>query len=120
MILTKEYMKRVSEAAHQVGAVFVLDCIASGTIWVDMEECGIDALISAPQKGWTGPACVGIVCLSELGYKRVNETVADTLVTNLERWCFVMQEYVRGGFKYYTTLPTNALRTFRDVMRETQ
>jgi len=118
MILPDEYIKRVAEAVHEVGGVLVIDCIASGTIWLDMEELGIDALISAPQKGWSGPCCVGIVALSENGYRRVQETEGDSLVTNLKMWCQVMSEYEKGRFKYYTSLPTDALRTFRDVMLE--
>jgi len=120
MILPDQYIKRVAEAVHDVGGVFVLDCVSSGTIWVDMEELGIDALISAPQKGWTGPCCVGIVALSERGYKRMWESESDSLVTNLKMWCSVMNEYAEGGFKYWTTLPTDALKVFRDVMLETK
>jgi len=120
MILPDEYIKRVTEAVHKYGGIFVLDCIASGTIWVDMAELGVDVLISAPQKGWSGPCCVGIVALSELAYQRMQETESDTLVTNLRMWCNVMTEYSEGRFKYYTTLPTDALRTFRDVMLETK
>jgi len=120
LILPDDYIKRVAEAVHEVGGVFVLDCIASGTIWLNMEELGIDALVSAPQKGWSGPCCVGIVALSERGYRRVQETDCDSMVTNLKEWCNVMAEYEAGRFKYYTTLPTDALRTFRDVMLETK
>jgi len=118
MILPDEYIKRVADAVHDVGGVLVIDCIASGTVWLDMKELGIDALISAPQKGWSGPCCVGIVALSERGYCRVQETEADSMVTNLKMWCNVMKEYEEGRFKYYTSLPTDALRTFRDVMLE--
>jgi len=120
MILPDDYIKKVGNAVHQVGGVFVLDCIASGTVWVDMEQLGIDALITAPQKGWSGPCCVGIVCLSERGYQRVQDTKSNSMVTNLKMWCHVMSEYEAGRFKYYTTLPTNALRDFRDVMLETK
>jgi len=120
MILPDDYMRQVGSAVHEVGGVFVLDCIASGTVWVDMEDLGIDALISAPQKGWSGPCCVGIVCLSERGYQRVQESKSNSMVTNLKMWCKVMTEYEAGRFKYYTTLPTNALRDFRDVMLETK
>jgi len=120
MILPDDYIKRVADAVHEVGGVFVVDCIASGTIWLNMEKLGIDALVSAPQKGWSGPCCVGIVALSERGYRRVEETVSDSMVTNLKEWCNVMSIYESGNFKYYTTLPTDALRTFRDVMLETK
>lgn len=120
MILPDEYIKSVAAAVHEVGGVFVIDCIASGTIWLNMKELGIDALISAPQKGWSGPCCVGIVALSERGYARVQETDSNSMVTNLKMWCHVMSEYEAGRFKYYTTLPTDALRTFRDVMMETK
>jgi len=120
MILPDEYIRQVAKAVHDVGGVFVLDCIASGTIWLDIEDLGVDALISAPQKGWSGPCCVGIVALSDRGYSRVQETECNSMVTNLKMWCHVMSEYEAGRFKYYTTLPTDALRTFRDVMLETK
>jgi len=120
MILPDDYIKRVADAVHEVGGVLVVDCIASGTIWLNMEKLGIDALVSAPQKGWSGPCCVGIVALSERGYRRVQETNSDSMVTNLKEWCNVMSIYESGNFKYYTTLPTDALRTFRDVMLETK
>jgi len=120
MILTDDYIKRVTQAVHAHGGIFVLDCIASGTIWVDMAQQGVDVLISAPQKGWSGPCCVGIVALSERAYQRMRESESDSFVTNLKMWAHVMKEYEAGRFKYYTTLPTNALRTFRDVMLETK
>lgn len=47
---------QVGAACKETGALFVLDCIASGTVWVDMKKLGIDVVISAPQKGWSGPA----------------------------------------------------------------
>lgn len=50
MILPDDYIQQVAEAVHSVGGLFVLDCIASGTLWVDMKELGVDVLISAPQK----------------------------------------------------------------------
>ena len=33
MILPDAYLRAVADAVHEVGGLFVLDCIASGTIW---------------------------------------------------------------------------------------
>lgn len=131
MILPDEYLKRVAKAVHEVGGIFVLDCIASGTIWVDMEVTGIDVIISAPQKGWSGPACCGIVLLSKLAMEKMeekmeeskdpkNNTIGESFACNLYQWTDVMKKYENGGFRYYTTLPTDALRQFHSSMMETK
>jgi len=104
----------------QVGGLFVLDCIASGTIWVDMKECGVDALITAPQKGWTGPACAGIVMLSEAGVEATRRTAGTSLCCNVGKWLSVMDAYKSGGFAYHTTMPTDALVVARDAMALTK
>lgn len=120
VMLPDDYMRKVSDAVHEVGGLFVLDCIASGTAWVDMEKTGVDAIISAPQKGWTGPACAGIVMLSERGTEAVRNTTSSSMVLNLRKWLETMDAYENGGFMYYTTMPTDALQHFRDVAMETQ
>jgi len=120
MILPDEYIKQVADAVHAVGGVLVLDCIASGTVWVDMAKCGVDALISAPQKGWTGPACAGLVMLSERGADVVRASKSSSFVCDLRKWLELMDSYEAGGFMYHATMPTDALVTFRDVMLETK
>ena len=120
MILPDDYIKQVSDAVHSVGGLFVLDCIASGTAWVDMEKVGVDALISAPQKGWTGPACAGLVMLSERGADVTRATRGSSFVCDLRKWLELMDSYEAGGFMYHATMPTDALITFRDVMLETK
>merc|ERR1712185_354368 len=120
MLLPDEYIKRVSDAVHSVGGIFVLDCIASGTAWVDMQKLGVDALISAPQKGWTGPACAGLVMLSARGADVVRATKGSSFVCDLRKWLELMDSYEAGGFMYHATMPTDALVTFRDVMLETK
>mmetsp|Transcript_21243 Transcript_21243/g.49889 ORF Transcript_21243/g.49889 Transcript_21243/m.49889 type:complete len:376 (-) Transcript_21243:56-1183(-) len=120
IILPNDYLSAVAEATHSVGGLFVLDCIASGNIWVDMEALGVDVLISAPQKGWTGPACCGIVMLSQRGVEETARTESTSFSCNLKKWVEVMQKYEEGAFMYYTTLPTDALAVFRDVMLETE
>jgi aspartate aminotransferase-like enzyme len=120
LILPDDYIKAMSAAAHEVGAVFVLDCIASGTVWVDMKELGVDALITAPQKGWTGPACAGLIMLSEAGKERMDSTKSTSFVCNLKTWHNIMTAYETGGMGYHCTMPTDALRQFRDVGRETE
>jgi aspartate aminotransferase-like enzyme len=120
MILPDEYVKQVSSAAREVGAVMVLDCIASGTVWVDMQELGIDALITAPQKGWTGPSCAGLVMLSDYGLQRTREFRGSSFVCCLKKWLELMESYEAGGFMYHATMPTDALVKFREAMLETK
>ena len=120
MMLPESYMKAVADAVHSVGGLFVLDCIASGTIWVDMVACGVDVLISAPQKGWSGSPCSALVMLSENGRAKIDETESSSFACDLKKWLQIMEKYESGGHAYHTTMPTDALRAFRDVMNETE
>jgi aspartate aminotransferase-like enzyme len=120
LMLPEDYIRAVADAVHSVGGMFVLDCIASGTIWVDMQACGVDALVSAPQKGWSGSPCCGLVMLSTLGLERMEATTSTSFACDLGRWHQIMQAYENGGHAYHATMPTDGLRTFRDVMKETE
>ena len=120
VILPDDYLKAVAEAAHDVGALFVLDCIASGCIWVDMKATGVDVLVSAPQKGWSASPCAGLVMLSARAIERLNETKATSFSLDLKKWHDIMQAYVGGGHAYHSTMPTDALSVFRDRMIETR
>lgn len=119
MILPDEYIKEVAEATHKAGGLFVLDCIASGTVWVDMEALGVDVLISAPQKGWSGPPCAGLAMLSERALTVMEQTESSSFSCDLKKWHQIMQAYLDGGHAYHATMPTDALRQFRDVAAET-
>ena len=119
MMLPDDYLRAVAEAVHEHGGLFVLDCIASGTIWVDMRDVGVDVLISAPQKGWTGTPCCGLVMLSERALARLPETTSTSFACDLKKWLEIMQAYENGAHAYHATMPTDGLRTLRDVMRET-
>jgi aspartate aminotransferase-like enzyme len=120
IILPDDYIRGVAEAVHAVGGLFVLDCIASGAMWVDMVATGVDVLISAPQKGWSGSPCCGLVMLSSNAKKRVGETQSTSFCCDLGKWLQIMVAYEDGGLAYHATMPTDGLRTFRDVMRETE
>lgn len=120
VILPDDYITAMASAAHEVGALVVLDCIASGCAWVDMEALGVDVLISAPQKGWSAQPCAGLVMLSERGVVRLAETKSDSFALDLGKWHAIMQAYLDGGHAYHATMPTDALRVFRDTMVETQ
>lgn len=120
IMLPDSYMKAVAEAAHDVGALFVLDCVASGTVWVDMKDVGVDVLISAPQKGWSASPSAGLVMLSERGLARLQETKSSSFAVDLGKWHQIMQAYENGGHAYHSTMPTDALTGFRDTMLETQ
>jgi alanine-glyoxylate transaminase/serine-glyoxylate transaminase/serine-pyruvate transaminase len=120
IILPDDYIKKVATAVHAHGGLFVLDCIASGHIWVDMKETGVDAILSAPQKGWTGPACSSVIMLGERGTHATRNTTSTSMVINMRKWLEVMDSYVNGGFAYYTTMPTDALSLFNAAAKETQ
>ena len=120
MILPDDYLRAVSDAVHAVGGLFVLDCIASGTLWVDMQACGIDVLISAPQKGWSASPCCALVMLSEAAQARVEATQSTSFACDLKKWLQIMQAYEQGGHAYHATMPSDALARFRDAMREAE
>lgn len=120
MILPDEYIKAVADAVHEVGGLFVLDCIASGTIWVDMKSCGVDVLISAPQKGWSASPCSGLVMLSEAGRAAVESSTSTSFACDLRKWHEIMQAYENGGHAYHATMPTDALASFCATMKETE
>ena len=120
VILPDSYIKALSEAAHEVGALMVLDCIASGCAWVDMKATGVDVLISAPQKGWSAQPCAGLVMMSERAVSRMADTTSNSFAGDLKAWHNIMLAYEGGGHAYLATMPTDALRVFRDTMQETR
>ena len=120
MLLPDDYLKQVADAVHAHGGLFVLDCIASGTIWVDMKSVGVDVLISAPQKGWSGPPCCGLVMLSDAALAVMATTTSSSFACDLNKWLEIMQAYENGRHAYHATMPTDALIVFRDVMKETE
>ncbi|MGO4335493.1 aminotransferase class V-fold PLP-dependent enzyme [Labrys sp. KB_33_2] len=120
IMLPDGYMKAIADAAHKVGALFVLDCIASGCVWVDMKAVGVDVLISAPQKGWSASPCSGIVMLSEAAKAEVKASTSSSFACDLKKWLEIMEAYEKGGHAYHATLPTDALRGFRDTVLETE
>ncbi|MDJ1007749.1 MAG: aminotransferase class V-fold PLP-dependent enzyme [Paracoccaceae bacterium] len=118
IILTDEYISRVARAVHDVGGLFVLDCIASGCVWVDMAALGVDVLISAPQKGWSASPSAGLVMLSDRGLERAKAQSSTSFAVDLGKWLSIMEAYEAGGHAYHATMPTDALRGFRDAMLE--
>ena len=120
IILPDAYLRAVADAVHAVGGLFVLDCIASGTIWVDMSATGVDVLISAPQKGWSGSPCCAFVMLSPLARERIEATTSTSYACDLRKWLQIMEAYEAGGHAYHATLPTDALTRTFEVMQETQ
>jgi len=119
MILPTDYMRELADAVHEVGGLFVLDCIASGAIWVDMAEAGVDILISAPQKGWSASPCCGVVMMSENARIAIETTTSSSFACNLKQWLEIMEAYEGGGHAYHATMPTDGIVTFRDSMKET-
>ena len=120
VILPEDYIKAMAGAAQEVGALLVLDCIASGCVWIDMQACGVDVLISAPQKGWSASPSAGMVMLSQRAEARLAETQSDSFALDLGKWHQIMMAYEGGGHAYHATMPTDALRAFRDTMIETK
>ncbi len=120
IILPDDYIRSAADAIHAVGGLLVLDCIASGTIWVDMKACGVDVLISAPQKGWSASACCGLVMLSSAALERIESTTSTSFACDLHKWLQIMETYEGGAHAYHATMPTDALTVFRNAMKETE
>ncbi|MBD3898304.1 alanine--glyoxylate aminotransferase family protein [Halomonas sp. ML-15] len=120
MLLPDDYIRRLAEAVHAVGGLLVLDCIASGTLWVDMQETGVDVLISAPQKGWSGSPGCAMVMMSPRALERLATTTSSSFAADLRKWYEIMQAYENGGHAYHATMPTDGLRRLRDIMAETE
>lgn len=120
IILPDDYLAAVGSAARDVGALFVLDCVASGAMWVEMGRCGVDVLISAPQKGWSGSPCAGLVMLGPEALARMDASANTSFSCDLLRWLDVMRSYEAGGHTYHTTMPTDALRLSAEAMAETE
>ena len=120
IILPPDYLSALADAVHGVGGIFVLDCIASGTIWVDMKSSGVDVLISAPQKGWSSSPCCALVMLSALALEKMEGTSSTSFACDLGKWLQIMQAYENGGHAYHATMPTDSITRFRDAMQETE
>ncbi len=120
MILPDDYIRAVADAVHEVGGLFVLDCIASGCVWVDMAKTGVDILISAPQKGWSAPPCAGLVMMNEAALEACRAAQSTSFAIDLGKWNTIMEAYLNGGHAYHATMPTDALRTFHAAMMETR
>ncbi len=120
MMLPDDYIRSVAQAAHAVGAIFVLDCVASGALFVDMADLGVDVLLTAPQKGWTASPCAGVVMLGAEGLNRLEQTQSNSYACDLAKWHTIMQAYENGGHAYHATMPTDGLKIFRDALHETR
>ncbi|MCX6374373.1 MAG: aminotransferase class V-fold PLP-dependent enzyme [Actinobacteria bacterium] len=120
MMLPGAYLRAVAAAVHEVGGLFVLDCIASGAMWVDMNACGVDVLISAPQKGWSASPCCGLVMLGDRARAAIDATTSTSFAVDLRKWLEIMEAYEDGGHLYHATMPTDTLMRLRDVMEETR
>jgi aspartate aminotransferase-like enzyme len=120
MILPDDYIRAMGDAAHSVGGLFVLDCIASGACWVDMVANEVDVLISAPQKGWSGSPCCALVMMSELARTRIDSTTSTSFACDLKKWLQIMETYENGGHAYHATMPTDSLARVCEVMKETR
>ena len=120
MMLPDDYIRTIADAAHAVDGLFVLDGIASGTIWVDMKACGVDMLISAPQKGWSASPCSALVMMNSVAREKVESTTSTSFAGDLQKWLQIMQAYENGGHAYHATMPTDSLAQFHKAMKETE
>lgn len=120
MMLPDDYIRAVSDAVHAAGGLLVLDCVASGAMWVDMEACGVDILISAPQKGWSSSPCSGLVMLNAQAREKIETTSSTSFACDLLKWLQIMEAYENGGHAYHATMPTDALTGFHANMKETE
>ena len=120
MLIPDNYIQEVSAVTHSVGGLFVLDCVASGALWVDMKKTGVDVLLSAPQKGWSSSPCSGLVMLSKTASERIRKTQSSSYVCDLLKWLQIMEAYENGSHAYHSTMPTDSLAKFRDTLVETE
>jgi len=120
LILPDDYLRAVTAATHEVGGLFVLDCIASGAMWVDMKATGVDVLVSAPQKGWSGSPGCAFVMLGQSARQRIDSTTSSSFACDLRKWLQIMEAYEGGAHAYHTTMPTDSLIRTRDAMFETR
>ena len=120
MLLPDSYIQAVGAAVREVGGLFVLDCVASGTVWVDIAANNVDVLISAPQKGWSASPCCALIALGERARERIEQTTSTSFACDLKKWLQIMETFENGGHAYHATMPTDALTTLRDVMLETE
>ncbi len=120
MMLPDTYLRQVADAVHAVGGLFVLDCIASGAMWVDMQACGVDVLVTAPQKGWSSSPCCAMVAMSERARQAIDATTSTSFACDLKKWLQIMEAYEAGGHAYHATMPTDALKRLCAVMLESQ
>ena len=120
MMLPPDYLRAVGAAVREVGGLFVLDCIASGCIWVDMQDCNVDVLISAPQKGWSSTPCAGLVMLGERARAQIDHTTSTSYACDLRKWLSIMETYEGGGHAYHATMPTDGLRRLDEMMQEAE
>lgn len=120
ILLPDDYLRAVGAAVREVGGLFVLDCVASGTVWVDMAANDVDVLVSAPQKGWSGTPCAALVALGARARERIEATTSSSFALDLKKWLQIMEAYETGGAPYHATMPTDGLATLRDVMLETE
>jgi aspartate aminotransferase-like enzyme len=119
MMLPDDYLAQVAAAVRAVDGLFVVDCVASGAMWLDMRALGIDVLISAPQKGWSSSPCCALVMLGDRARERIESTQSSSYSCDLRKWLQIMEAYESGGHLYHATLPTDSLATLRDSVAET-
>jgi aspartate aminotransferase-like enzyme len=119
MLLPDDYLRAVAAAVHEHGGLFVLDCVASGAVWVDMAAIGVDLLVSAPQKGWSSTPCAGLVMLGDEARRRIEHTTSTSFALDLKKWLAIMEAHEKGSVAYHATLPTDGLAQLRDAMQET-
>jgi aspartate aminotransferase-like enzyme len=120
IILPDDYVQAIGAAVESVNGIFVLDCIASGAMWIDMKKCRVDVLISAPQKGWSSSPCCAMIGLGERAHEKINNTQSSSFALDLKKWLQIMETYENGGHMYHATMPTDALKILRNNMTETQ
>ena len=120
MMVPDEFIRAVTDCVHEHGGMFVLDCVASGTVFVNLEDTGVDVLLTAPQKGWSASPCAALVMMSPHARARLDETKSSSFANDLKKWTQIMETYEGGAHAYHATMPTDALRHFRDALVETE
>lgn len=121
IILPNDYLAKLGEAVRSVDGLFVLDCIASGSVWVDLKQLSVDVAVMAPQKSWSSTPCAALILLGERGLRSLEsqkDSTSDSFSLNLHKWWCVMRKYEEGAHMYHATMPTDGIRKFHDFLHE--
>ena len=61
-----------------------------------------------------------MVAMSDRAREKIESTQSSSFSMDLKKWLQIVETYEKGAHVYHTTMPTDALKILRNVMKETQ